>query len=82
MGAAAQLAGAPFNSTDIRLKVISSPAAVEAGMARAAVTHFDNSADAAPQIASQVTSGDVVLVKGSRGIRTDLIVERLTAVFG
>ena len=33
VGAAAQLAGAPFNSTDIRLKVISSPAAVEDGTA-------------------------------------------------
>ena len=57
-------------------------AAIEAGMPRAAVTHFDNSTDAAPAIASQVTSGDVVLVKGSRGTRTDLVVERLTAVFG
>jgi UDP-N-acetylmuramoyl-tripeptide--D-alanyl-D-alanine ligase len=57
-------------------------AAVEAGLSRAAVMHFDNSTDAAPQIAAQVTSGDVVLVKGSRGIRTDLVVERLTAVFG
>ena len=51
-------------------------------MPRAAVTHFDNSTDAAPAIAAQVTSGDVVLVKGSRGTRTDLVVERLTAVFG
>lgn len=57
-------------------------AAIEAGMPRAAVTHFDNSTDAAPAIASQITSGDVVLVKGSRGTRTDLVVERLTAVFG
>jgi UDP-N-acetylmuramoyl-tripeptide--D-alanyl-D-alanine ligase len=57
-------------------------AAVEAGMPRAAVVHFDNSIDAAPVIAGQVTSGDVVLVKGSRGTRTDLVVERLTAVFG
>jgi UDP-N-acetylmuramoyl-tripeptide--D-alanyl-D-alanine ligase len=57
-------------------------AAIEAGLPRAAVTHFDNSTDAAPVIAGQVTSGDVVLVKGSRGIRTDLVVERLTAVFG
>ena len=57
-------------------------AAVDAGLPRASVTHFDNSTDAAPQIAAQVTSGDVVLVKGSRGTRTDLVVERLTAVFG
>ena len=57
-------------------------AAIEAGMPRAAVTHFGNSTEAAPAIASQVTAGDVVLVKGSRGTRTDLVVERLTAVFG
>jgi len=57
-------------------------AAIAAGMPPGAVTHFDNSTDAAPAIASQVTSGDVVLVKGSRGTRTDLVVERLTAVFG
>jgi len=57
-------------------------AAIDAGLPRAAVTHFDNSTDAAPAIAGQLTSGDVVLVKGSRGTRTDLIVERLTAVFG
>ena len=57
-------------------------AAIAAGLPRAAVMHFDNSTDAAPAIASQITSGDVVLVKGSRGTRTDLVVERLTAVFG
>ena len=57
-------------------------AAIDAGMARTAVTHFATSTDAAAAIASQVTAGDVVLVKGSRGTRTDLVVERLTAVFG
>jgi len=57
-------------------------AAVDAGLPRAAVTHFDNSTDAAPIISGQVTAGDVVLVKGSRGTRTDLVVEKLTAVFG
>jgi UDP-N-acetylmuramoyl-tripeptide--D-alanyl-D-alanine ligase len=57
-------------------------AAIDAGLPRAAVTHFATSAEAAPVIASQVIAGDVVLVKGSRGTRTDLVVERLTAVFG
>jgi UDP-N-acetylmuramyl pentapeptide synthase len=57
-------------------------AAIAAGMPRAAVTHFASSADAAAAITANVTSGDVVLVKGSRGTRTDLVVERLTAVFG
>ena len=57
-------------------------AAIEAGMPRAAVTHFETSTAAAPAIASQVTAGDVILVKGSRGTRTDVVVERLTAVFG
>jgi UDP-N-acetylmuramoyl-tripeptide--D-alanyl-D-alanine ligase len=57
-------------------------AAIEAGLPRAAVTHFETSTAAAPAIAAQVTAGDVILVKGSRGTRTDLVVERLTAVFG
>jgi UDP-N-acetylmuramoyl-tripeptide--D-alanyl-D-alanine ligase len=57
-------------------------AAIEAGMPRAAVVHFDNSTDAAPAIAERLSPGDVVLVKGSRGTRTDLVVERLAAVFG
>ena len=57
-------------------------AAIDAGLPRASVVHFDTSTEAAPAIAGQVTAGDVVLVKGSRGTRTDLIVERLTAVFG
>ena len=57
-------------------------AAIEAGMPRQSVIHFETSAEAAPAVASMATSGDVVLVKGSRGTRTDLVVERLTAVFG
>ena len=57
-------------------------AAIAAGMSRQAVVHFDTSTEAAPAVSSLVTSGDVVLVKGSRGTRTDLVVERLTAVFG
>ena len=53
--------------------------AVQAGMAPAAVTHFATSEEAAPVIARAVRSGDVVMVKGSRGIRTDLIVDALAA---
>jgi UDP-N-acetylmuramoyl-tripeptide--D-alanyl-D-alanine ligase len=57
-------------------------AAIDAGLPRQSVIHFGTSAEAAPAVSSMVTSGDVVLVKGSRGTRTDLVVERLTAVFG
>ena len=57
-------------------------AAIDAGMPAGAVLHFDTSAEAARALPSQLTSGDVVLVKGSRGTRTDVVVEQLTAVFG
>jgi UDP-N-acetylmuramoyl-tripeptide--D-alanyl-D-alanine ligase len=57
-------------------------AAIAAGMPRQSVAHFDTSTAAAAAVASLVAAGDVVLVKGSRGTRTDLVVERLTAVFG
>ncbi len=57
-------------------------AAIEAGMTPQSVIHFETSVEAAPAVASLVAPGDVVLVKGSRGTRTDVVVERLTAVFG
>jgi UDP-N-acetylmuramoyl-tripeptide--D-alanyl-D-alanine ligase len=57
-------------------------AAVAAGMPRQAVKHFDTSAAAADAVASLVAAGDVVLVKGSRGTRTDVVVDRLAEVFG
>jgi UDP-N-acetylmuramoyl-tripeptide--D-alanyl-D-alanine ligase len=57
-------------------------AAVAAGLSRQSVTHFDTSAQAAEAVAALVASGDVVLVKGSRGTRTDLVVDRLAEVFG
>jgi UDP-N-acetylmuramoyl-tripeptide--D-alanyl-D-alanine ligase len=57
-------------------------AAVDAGMAPASVVHFPTSAEAANAIHGLATSGDVVLVKGSRGTRTDVVVEQLMAVFG
>lgn len=55
-------------------------AAVAAGMPAGAVSHFATSDEAATALASQVVPGDVVLVKGSRGTRTDVVVDRLTAV--
>jgi UDP-N-acetylmuramoyl-tripeptide--D-alanyl-D-alanine ligase len=56
--------------------------AITAGMAPATVTYFDQSAGAAPAIAAAIRSGDVVLVKGSRGTRTDLIADRIAEAFG
>jgi len=56
-------------------------AAIAAGMPSGTVLHFDTSDEAARALPSQLTSGDVVLVKGSRGTRTDVVVEQLTAVF-
>ena len=52
-------------------------AAVVAGLARSDVRHFATSDEAAAELMSFVRRGDLVLVKGSRGIRTDRVVERL-----
>jgi UDP-N-acetylmuramoyl-tripeptide--D-alanyl-D-alanine ligase len=56
--------------------------AVDAGLAREAVTHFADSAAAADAIEMLVQPGDVVLVKGSRGVRLERVVERLHGVQG
>jgi UDP-N-acetylmuramoyl-tripeptide--D-alanyl-D-alanine ligase len=56
-------------------------AAVAAGMPPQAVSHFSTSTDAAAAAASLVATGDVVLVKGSRSTRTDIVVDRLVEVF-
>ena len=55
--------------------------AIEAGMPADRVRHLDRSDDAAPVVADGVRAGDVVLVKGSRGIRTDLIADRIAEAF-
>jgi len=52
-------------------------AAVGAGMPRDRVRHFATSDQAADAVASIVRRGDVVLVKGSRGVKTDRVVDRL-----
>jgi len=57
-------------------------AAVAAGMAPESVRYFPTSDEAADAIAASVRSGDVVLVKGSRGVRTDRVVDRLKAELG
>jgi UDP-N-acetylmuramoyl-tripeptide--D-alanyl-D-alanine ligase len=56
-------------------------AAIAGGMAAEAVTWTASSAAAADVILPWLTDGDLVLVKGSRGIRTDTIVARITEEF-
>ena len=56
-------------------------AATTAGMPPATVIHVATSAEAADAAQRKVRPGDLVLVKGSRGIRTDVVVERLKAEF-
>ena len=46
-----------------------------------AVTHAATNVEAAQVVGERVRAGDLVLVKGSRGIGTDLVVERLKAEF-
>jgi UDP-N-acetylmuramoyl-tripeptide--D-alanyl-D-alanine ligase len=56
-------------------------AAVSAGMPASAVTYVERSESAADVVKSALRAGDLVLVKGSRGIRTDIVVERIMAEF-
>ncbi len=56
-------------------------AAREAGPSELSVFHVSSSAEAADLAAQKVRPGDLVLVKGSRGIRTDVVVERLKVEF-
>ena len=56
-------------------------AAIASGMPQASVIYFETSEEAASAIAAALRSGDLVLVKGSRGTRTDLIADRIAAEF-
>ena len=56
-------------------------AAVAAGMASTAVVHVGSKEDAADLALRRVRPGDLILVKGSRGIGTDVVVDRLKAEF-
>ena len=57
-------------------------AAIDAGMPRDNVRHFATSDQAADAAVALVKTGDLVLVKGSRGVKTDRVVERLKAERG
>jgi UDP-N-acetylmuramyl pentapeptide synthase len=51
-----------------------------AGLASESVLRFADSAAAADTVVALVRAGDLVLVKGSRGARTDIVADRLKAV--
>jgi UDP-N-acetylmuramoyl-tripeptide--D-alanyl-D-alanine ligase len=56
-------------------------AAIAAGMPRDAVAYYAQSTEAIAPVSAEVRRGDLVLVKGSRGTRTDLVADRLAAEF-
>ena len=55
--------------------------AISAGMPTSAVTYFERSELAASDVTGVIRAGDLVLVKGSRGTRTDLVADRIAAEF-
>jgi UDP-N-acetylmuramoyl-tripeptide--D-alanyl-D-alanine ligase len=57
-------------------------AAVEAGMTPSTVTWYATSAEAADAVVDTVRPGDLVLVKGSRGTRTDVVADRIAEARG
>ncbi len=54
----------------------------EAGLAPRALVHFEDAAAAAAAAASLLAPGDAVLVKASRGMRLEQVVDALAARFG
>jgi UDP-N-acetylmuramoyl-tripeptide--D-alanyl-D-alanine ligase len=52
-------------------------AAVSAGMSAANVRHYAASVEAADDVARSLRAGDLVLVKGSRGTRCDVVSDRI-----
>jgi UDP-N-acetylmuramoyl-tripeptide--D-alanyl-D-alanine ligase len=54
-------------------------AGIASGLSPASVRHFATSDEAAAVVAAEAAPDDVVLVKGSRGVKTDRVVERLKA---
>lgn len=56
--------------------------ALAAGMTRDHVSRFADSAAAVDRVVSLLAADDVLLVKGSRGTRTDVIVDHVVAMVG
>jgi UDP-N-acetylmuramoyl-tripeptide--D-alanyl-D-alanine ligase len=56
-------------------------AAIDAGMPASAVQYVEKSELAADQVAEAIRPGDLVLVKGSRGTRSDIVADRIATVF-
>jgi UDP-N-acetylmuramoyl-tripeptide--D-alanyl-D-alanine ligase len=52
-------------------------AAVATGLPRDAVRHYESSTEAASAVVEALRSGDLVLVKGSRGTRCDVVTDRI-----
>ncbi len=52
-----------------------------AGMPEGRIKSFPDTEEAAAALASILADGDLILVKGSRGVRTDRLVEKLKAEF-
>lgn len=55
--------------------------ALDEGMKKNSILHFENSSEAAGKIAELIEKDDLVLVKGSHGIHTEKIVEQLKKSF-
>ena len=51
-------------------------------MRAASVRYYATSDEAADAAAAMLSAGDLLLVKGSRGIKTDRVVERLKSEWG
>ena len=80
-------ASAAYAELDLLIAVGGTPAgaladaAMRGGMTAARVVWVRTSAEAADLTAARARPGDLVLVKGSRGIGTDAVVDRLKAEF-
>jgi UDP-N-acetylmuramoyl-tripeptide--D-alanyl-D-alanine ligase len=57
-------------------------AAVAAGMPRDSVIYFESSAEASPAVTAALRAGDLVLVKGSRGTRCDVVADSIVEARG